>query len=151
MINVKDSVIRDAEKPVNVDALLVKGRPVSINEDGEIIAADNTTGCYGLSLTDKNPKRDDTYGEVGAYGSRKATVEVAGRVEVSPSSYLDSDLNEEVVYQVYDVEQDYVPMQKIYVNAEGLLTNQDTGNEVGILTKAPTANDPVMELIVKCA
>lgn len=149
MINVTQSLMRDATKSVNADAVLVSGRPVSINTDGEIIAATDSTGVYGLSLVDKNAKRDDTFGEVGAYGSRKATVEVAGRAEVSPSVYLDVDLGEEITFDVYDPNQSYKPMDNLFVNSSGLLTNVNTGGQVvGQVVKAPTGSNPVMELVI---
>ena len=151
MLNAKYEVLLDSTKDVKDDAVIVAGRPVTLNADGLIIAADDTTSVYGLSKADKNQYRDDTYGEFGAYGSRKLSVLVKGLAEVAPSEYDDVDLEISVTLHVYDeTVVDYAIDDPIYVNSDGKLSNVVAGSSVivGKLVKVPTGTDPVMEVLL---
>ena len=152
MIDPKYENLIDSTKNVNEDATLVAGRPVTLNSDGEIIAADGTSDVYGLSKIEKNAYLDESYSSLGEYGSRKGTVVIEGLCEVKPSTFQDSDLQtDEAELAVYDDEQSYEPMDDLYVDDDGLLTNvvSASGVKVGKVTKAPTASDDTMELILR--
>lgn len=152
MIDPKYEILVDPLKDVADDAYLVSGRPVTMNVDGEIEGADDTTPVYGLSKVSKNEYRDETYGEFGAYGSRRVTTVLKGLVNVYPSIYKPSDLENEVELAVYaDDVIDADPLDDLYVNGDGLLTtvvpaSPGVTNVIGQVTVVPSVEDPVLQI-----
>lgn len=109
-----------------------EGQPLTIDAaTGQLRAAASTDKVFGLSKIDSNQYADYSFGEFGAYGSGNLDVVTRGQAEVSHSIYQQVEINTQtmvgsspVVHKLFDDAQTYVPMQPLYVNATGLITNQ---------------------------
>jgi len=150
MINTDYIVLEDATMLADKDLVCSAGQPlVQDDTTGALKLAADGGPVVGLSKGDKNSYRDETFGEYGAYGSRKLTVIVMGRVTIGPSVYQDTD-GGEVTVEVYDKTKTYKYMDKLYVKS-GLITNdagEGANTEIGYCVKPPTATDKEMALVL---
>jgi len=152
-LQIRYKVLEDATKDVKSDAVIYSGRPVQLTADG-VKEVDANVRPYGLAKANKNSYIDETSNSFGMYGSGKLTVVCNGIVEVSHNVYEVGDTS--VTVKVYDDAQSYNVGDKLYVELTdagklGMITNQvssgvNDNTYLGIVTKAPSSSDPVMQI-----
>lgn len=133
MIEASFIVNEDGLRRKAAGEVIYEGTPVTINSDGELEAATATTKVYGLSKLDSNTHRDMAFGEYAGYGSGQLTVVTRGTCLVGSSVYnqveVDTSttiLSAPVTVALYDTTKNYVPMQPLYIDGAGLITNAPT-------------------------
>lgn len=107
-----------------------EGSPLTLHTDGSLKLAAAGDKVYGLSKIDSNSNRDFAFGEFGAFGSGQLTVVTRGHCEVSHSVYNKVEVDTQtqvgsspVIKKLFDDTQTYAPMQPLYVDAAGLISN----------------------------
>lgn len=155
MMNVDYKGIEIGELAASTSATFIPGRPVKINSSSQVAAA--TTGADVLGLVKEaqySGVLDEVSGDYGIYGSKKCSVLVKGIVTVEQS------VINGVSYAVYDESPStaYAPMQRLYVDASGLINNTSptgytgvTYEYIGMLLIPPTnaADGDPMQILVE--
>ena len=109
-----------------------EGSPLTIDAtSGQLKLAVKGDKVYGLSKIDSNSNRDFSFGEFGAFGSGQLTVVTRGQCEVSHSVYNRIEIDTQtqpppaspVVKKLFDDTKNYAPLQPLYVDDNGLITN----------------------------
>jgi len=151
-INVDKSILEFSDLPVDPNATINAGSPVTIDPtSNKIVAVTSDVKCFGLSKSNKNAYVDETYGSFGAYGSGRLTVVVKGIVTVRFNYFIDSS-GALVTVKTFDDSKTYVPMQELYVDSSGLITNVNTlsNTKLGYVLVPPTSTSKVMQFVLDC-
>ena len=154
MIEASFIVLEDAIRSKAAAAEVYEGQPVSLDVDGNLVAATSAMKVYGVSKLDSNQYRDFAYGEFGAFGTGKLTVVCQGIVRVKASVYnkveIGTDPAAVVVNQlIYKTGLTYVPGEPLYVDADGLISNAAAVNKISFLGRvvaAPATDGDWLEL-----
>ena len=85
MIDVLYVIGEDAIRSRNASANITEGQPVALNSSGELVAATDSTGVYGISKLDSNEFRNFAFGEFGAFGTGQLSVITKGIVRIKDS------------------------------------------------------------------
>jgi hypothetical protein len=122
-----------------------EGSPITIDATtGQLKLAAAGDKVYGLSKIDSNSNRDFSFGEYGAFGSGQLTVVTRGQCEVSHSIFSKIEIDTQtqpppaspVVKKLFDDTKTYQPMQPLYVDATGLISNVPAaGGKVSLFGK----------------
>ncbi len=151
-INVDYKGIEIGELTGKTTETFVPGRPVTLNtSDGQVIAAGAQSDVVGLVKEALiSGVLDEVSGEFGIYGSGRVSILTKGIVTVQ-NSVVDG-----TSYSVYDTALTYSPLDKLYANSSGLITNAGTYTGItrgylGFVLVEPTnpANGDPMQIQVE--
>lgn len=128
-------VLEDGTRAILAGQQIYQGNPLTLDSATGLLKVASATGpVYGLAKADANNYDNFAFGELGAFGSGQLTVLVRGIAVVNQSIYNQIDVESNtaptsspVTVNVYDSTQNYLAMQPLYVNASGLITNQNDG------------------------
>lgn len=130
---------------------LTQGAPVTLGANGYRLAkkADLLAGlCFNYYTEDRN---DVTGGEFFANSGKIGIVQL-GEVTLDKDVYLQADGTPKTVFP-YDENRTYSVNDLIYVNADGVLTNdaaaKDAHNLVGRVVIAPTGNATALKIALQ--
>ncbi len=132
MIDIVYITQQDATKKVAADQEIYAGQPVSLNSNGELIAATATSKIFGVAKGDANKFKNVAIGEVGAYGTGNLAIVTDGIIRVKASEFgkievkPSGPLSETTVVKIYDDTKVYNVGDVLYVDATGLITNAPT-------------------------
>lgn len=119
-----------------------EGSPLTLHTDGSLKLAAATDKVYGLSKLDSNANRDFAFGEFGAFGSGQLTVLTRCQCEVSHSVYNKVEVDTQtqvgsspIVKKLFDDTKTYAPMEPLYVDAAGLITNDSAAGKASLFGK----------------
>ena len=149
MINVDYPVLEDGDVKVVMTSEIFEGSPISLDPTGQAAKTQSNLPVYGLSKVDRNSYRDLAYGDAGAYGAKKITVLVSGKVSLYPSWYENVDGTETVV-QMWENDTFHVN-DELYASTDGKITTDDTLalTNFGRVVESPTtANGGIMRVLV---
>jgi hypothetical protein len=120
----------DGGKKKKAGEQVYEGSPLTLDANGELKLAADSEKVYGLSKLDSNTNRDFAFGEFGAFGSGQLTVVTRGTVEVSHSVFNKVEVDTQtavgsspITKKLFDDTKTYAPMQPLYVDAAGLISN----------------------------
>lgn len=141
-------VLEDATRDLATGVEIYEGQPVSLNSSGKVIPATAGTIVYGVSKLDANQYRNFAFGEYGAFGTGKLTVQCKGIVRVKASIFNKIEVDTSttvaspVTVNLYDTTKHYVPGQALYVDGTGLISNTPTDKTslLGRVVAAPADN-----------
>jgi len=152
-------LLEDATKLAKSDAEIFSARPVTLDENGEVIPVTSNVKVYGLAKANKNQYSDEVSDSYGMYGSKRMTVVVMGIVEVQHNIVTDNEGNETQI-DTYDTAQTYSVMDPLYVVTSGTKVGQITNQLVtsgqgqndktflGYVLVPPTATDSTMQILL---
>jgi len=117
---------------------IYEGSPVALNGSGQLIPAVETSKVYGVSKLDANAYRNFAYGEYGAFGTGKLTVQTKGIVRVKSSVFNVVEISQAptaapFTKALYDTTKNYVPGEALYVDATGLISNVAGASKVSLM------------------
>lgn len=173
-INPDDVKMEDSTKIVKVeDTTIYGGMPLALYSDAGVIKlasfkylADNSIAAnvkpYGIAKFNKNSYIDETFDQLGMYGSGKGTVIQLGRISLMNNVFRTSVGGVVKVFG-FDSTLTYLPMQPLFVNLDttsaacGKITNvedaggvENTATLVGYVANFfASATEPVLEILVK--
>jgi len=136
-----------------------EGSPLTLDAaTGQLKLALAADKVYGLSKLDSNSHRDFAFGEFGAFGSGQLTVVTRGQCEVSHSVFAKIEIDTQtepppaspVVVKLFDDTKDYLAMQPLYIDGDGLITNvKGTGESLLGKCLKPLANGLSGPLVIE--
>ena len=130
---------------------VTQGAPVTLGANGYKLAKKGDL-LAGLSFNYYTEDRNDVTGGDFFANSGKIAVVQAGEVTLDKDMYLNADGTPKTVYP-YDENQTYAVNDLIYVDANGLLTNdasaKDAHNLVGRVVVAPVGTQTAMKLALQ--
>ena len=146
MIDALYITAEDAIRTKKAAESITEGQPVSLDDNGQLIAGWTGGRVDGVSKLDSNEYADFAFGEFGAFGTGKLSVVTKGIVRVKDSVYNKIEVNSStteatdthihilagVTFAVNDL---------VYVDAAGLITNAAvSANSIfGKVTATPTS------------
>jgi len=136
-----------------------EGSPLTIDTTtGQLKLAANGDKVYGLSKLDSNQYHDYAFGEFGAFGSGQLDVVTRAQVEVSHTVYNQIEIDTQtqtgghgIVKKLFDDTKTYHPMDALYVDDAGLISNAHGTSKASLFGKclAPLASGLSGPLVIE--
>jgi len=150
-------VLEDGTRNKEAGTTVYEGTPMTINENGNYEPAAAGDKVYGISKLDSNQYQDYAWGEFGAFGSGMLTVVCKGILLLGPSIYNEMEVDSStttasapVIVKLFDDTKEYTPMEPLYVDGSGLITNAPTDKTslFGKVVSTPVQNGGYLEVEV---
>jgi len=151
-INIDKPILEFADLAVDPTAEINAGSPVRVDPtSGLVVAVTTNVKIAGLSKSNKNVYVDETFGSFGAYGSGKLAFVVKGICTVRHNYFINS-AGAIVTVKTFDDTQTYAPMAPLYVDGNGLITNDNTfaNSILGYVLVKPTTANVALQFVLDC-
>lgn len=156
MIDALYITAEDALRSKKVSAKLTAGQPVALDTNGELIGATaGSAAVFGINKSDSNDYANYAYGEFGAFGTGKLTVVQKGTVRIKDSVYNEIEVDTQssvssvpVTIALLKSGITWAVGNMAYVDADGLITNVESGLAFGKVLATPAMTGGWLEIEV---
>lgn len=144
-LNATFIILEDGTRAPLAGQQIYAGSPLTLDPTtGYLKLATATSKVYGLSKADCNQYDNFAFGEFAAFGSGQLTVLTRGICVLSASIYNEVEVYDNapssspVTVNLYDATQNYLAMQPLYVDVNGLVSNVNTAGKGSLIGKVLT-------------
>jgi len=140
---------------------LYEGQPLALDSSGNLVAATATAKVFGINKLNSNDFEDLAFGDFGAFGSGQLTCVLQGILLLGQSVFNEIEVttnttttNSPTTVKIYDDSKTYHVDDELYVDANGLISNDSTAGKQSLLgrcLRTPLQTGGFLEVEVNCS